>query len=69
MRRFAFDVDCGINESQVCYAYSIVPSQKLDTGELRDKIEELSQTWKDLKDTTKRQIEVKMVEHARRNGL
>jgi hypothetical protein len=69
MRRFAFDVDRGINESQVRYAYSIVPSQKLDAGELGDKIKELSQTRKDLKDTIKRQIEVKMVEHARRNGL
>jgi hypothetical protein len=69
IRRFAFDVDHGIDESQVRYAYSIVPSQKLDAGEVVDKIEELSQTRKDLKDTIKRQIEVKMVEHARRNGL
>jgi hypothetical protein len=60
MRRFVFDVDRGINESQVRYAYSIVPSQKLDARELGDKIEELSQTRKDLKDTIKRQIEVKI---------
>jgi hypothetical protein len=69
IRRFAFDVDRGIDESQVRYAYSIVPSQKLDAGELVDKIEELSQTRKDLKDTIKRQLEAKMVEHARSNGL
>jgi hypothetical protein len=53
IRRFAFDVDRGIDESQVRYAYSILPAQKLDAGELVDKIEELSQTRKDLKDTIK----------------
>jgi hypothetical protein len=69
IRSFAFDVDRGIHESEVRYAYAIVPTQKLEGRELEDKIEVLSQTRKDLKDTIKRQIEVKMVEHAQRNGL
>jgi hypothetical protein len=70
IRRFgAFDVDRGIDEDQVRYAYAIVPTQKLEGGELEDKIEALSQTRKDLKDTIKRQVEVKMVEYAWRNGL
>jgi hypothetical protein len=56
IRRFTFGVDRGTDESQVRYAYSILPAHKLDAGELVDKIEELSQTRKDLKDTKKRQL-------------
>jgi hypothetical protein len=69
MRRFAWDVERGIDEAQVRYANAILPGQKLEKGELGDKIEALTQARKGIKDTIKRQIEVKMVEHARRNGL
>jgi hypothetical protein len=69
IRRFAFDVDREIDEDQVRYAYSIVPTQTLEDGELEDKIKALFQTWKDLKDTIKRQVDAKMAKHARHNGL
>jgi hypothetical protein len=41
MRRFAWDVERGIDEAQVRYAYAILPSQKLDDREIVDKIEAL----------------------------
>jgi hypothetical protein len=49
MRRFVWDVEHVIDEAQVRYAYAILPSQKLDDGEIGDKIEALSQRRKDLK--------------------